>query len=425
MASEGTAAVSFSSVADPGLPEGWELASFDDVVVETTAGDWGNGQSSGEVVAAKILRGTDFARAGRGLLDAAPVRYLMPASVQKRQLAPGELLVELSGGSKDQPTGRILLVSVSLLGGEFPVAFSNFVKRLRLDGERVDPEFATYFWSNLYRQGKTRPYEKRTTGIRNFRLADFLANERILLPPIPEQQAIVGVLRVLEQAKHATEGVVTAARELKRSLTRHLFTYGPVPVATAEDVELQETEFGSVPARWEMKTLGAMVRLQRGFDITKKEQTPGPYAVISSSGPSSYHNAYKAEGPGVIIGRKGSVGTVHYSDKPYWPHDTTLWVTDFLGNEPKWTYYLLHNLNLKRYDVGASNPTLNRNHIYPLSAPSPPVDEQRTTVQILKAVETKIEAEEARLYALERVFDALLPGLVTGTRRIALEAVRG
>lgn len=248
----------------------------------------------------------------------------------------------------------------------------------------------------------------------------------IFLPPLEEQRAIASVLSAIQQAKGATERVIDEARELKRSLTRHLFTYGPVPVETAEDIELQETEFGSVPARWEMRALGDIVRLQRGFDITKKEQVPGPYPVISSSGPASYHNAFKAAGHGVVIGRKGSVGTVHYSDEPYWPHDTTLWATDFLGNEPKWVYYLLQNLNLKRYDVGASNPTLNRNHIYPLPAPCPPVDEQRTTVDILTAVETKVEAEEARRYALGSVFDALLPDLVTGMRRIvALGAPHG
>ena len=112
------------------------------------------------------------------------------------------------------------------------------------------------------------------------------------------------------------------------------------------------------------KRLGDFLNFQRGFDLLSKDRTEGNIPVISSSGITGSHNEYKAKGAGVIIGRKGTLGTVHYCDSDYWPHDTTLWVTDFKGNDPKFVYYFLPLLDFKKYDVGSSNPTLNRNYIH-------------------------------------------------------------
>lgn len=152
---------------------------------------------------------------------------------------------------------------------------------------------------------------------------------------------------------------------------------------------------------WNERTLGELATFQRGFDITKKEQNPGPYSVISSSGPKSTHNKAKVCGPGVIIGRKGSLGTVFFSEDDFWPHDTTLWVKDFHGNDPKFVYYVLQTLALERFDVGSSNPTLNRNHIHPLPVrfPKPPV--QKEVVKILSAYDDLIENNKRRIALLE------------------------
>ncbi len=158
---------------------------------------------------------------------------------------------------------------------------------------------------------------------------------------------------------------------------------------------------------WKECILGDVITLQRGFDITKKEQRQGCVPVISSSGITSYHDTAKIKGPGVVIGRKGSLGTVFYVEEDYWPHDTTLWVKDFHGNSSKFTYYFLNTLNLAYLDVGASNPTLNRNHVHllPVYWPLPPL--QHKIADILSAYDDLIENNTRRIAILEEMAQSL------------------
>lgn len=131
--------------------------------------------------------------------------------------------------------------------------------------------------------------------------------------------------------------------------------------------------------------------LQRGFDITKKEQADGIFPVVSSSGVTSYHNKFMVKGPGVVIGRKGTLGSAFYIETDYWPHDTTLWVKDFKDSDPKFIYYFLKTLRLERLDSGSSNPTLNRNFVHQLDANKPEPKVQKKIAAVLSALDAKID----------------------------------
>jgi type I restriction enzyme S subunit len=154
--------------------------------------------------------------------------------------------------------------------------------------------------------------------------------------------------------------------------------------------------------------LGDAITFQRGFDITKVEQSPGPVPIVSSSGISSFHNKSKVKGPGVIIGRKGTLGTVHFVTQDFWPHDTTLWVKDFKGSVPQFVAYFLRTLKLENFDTGASNPTLNRNHIHKIKVLFPTDPEaQRKIAAVLTAYDDLIEVNKRRISLLEKMAEEL------------------
>ena len=152
---------------------------------------------------------------------------------------------------------------------------------------------------------------------------------------------------------------------------------------------------------WKPAKLEDLVFLQRGFDITKAEQKEGNVPVFSSSGLNSWHNEAMVEGPGVIIGRKGTLGSVHYSEGDYWPHDTTLWSKSLKGNNPRFVFYALKCLGLERFNVGGANPTLNRNHIHGLPIFLADRRLQDDIISILSAYDDLIENNRRRIALLE------------------------
>ena len=90
----------------------------------------------------------------------------------------------------------------------------------------------------------------------------------------------------------------------------------------------------------------------------------GPYPVVMSNGVGGWHSKYAVKGPGVVTGRSGTIGGLQYIEGDFWPHNTSLWVTSFNGNEPKFIYWLYSSLNLERFGSGSGVPTLNRNDVH-------------------------------------------------------------
>jgi type I restriction enzyme S subunit len=160
-------------------------------------------------------------------------------------------------------------------------------------------------------------------------------------------------------------------------------------------------------SEWREVALGDVIQFQRGFDLTEKETEPGPYPVISSGGVSYFTSIPKVDGPGVVTGRKGVLGKVHFSAGPYWPHDTTLWVKDFKGNDPRFVYYWLQAVPLANFDGGAANPTLNRNHAHLIQVrvPDPPL--QARIGAILGSIDDLIESDRRRIALLEQMAQAI------------------
>lgn len=149
------------------------------------------------------------------------------------------------------------------------------------------------------------------------------------------------------------------------------------------------------------------VTLQRGFDLPKTEMRSGPYPVVGSTSIIGYHDQYKVEPPGVVMGRSGSLGVIQSINQPYWPHNTSLWVKDFKGNDPHFVYYKLQGFDFRRFNAGAGVPTLNRNHLDNLEVEVPPLPVQRRIASILSAYDELIENNRRRIRILEEMARSL------------------
>jgi type I restriction enzyme S subunit len=154
---------------------------------------------------------------------------------------------------------------------------------------------------------------------------------------------------------------------------------------------------------WNDMTLGDFVSLQRGHDLPASQQRPGKIPVMGSAGPNGSHDVAKAKGPGVVIGRSGvgSMGVVSYSRSDFWPHNTVLYVTDFKGNDERFAYYFLSQLDLRRYNSGSAQASLNRNFIYPIPIRVPTPSVQRRIAEILGTLDDKIQLNRRMNETLE------------------------
>ena len=210
------------------------------------------------------------------------------------------------------------------------------------------------------------------------------------VPPLEEQQRIVAIMdeafEGLARARTNAEANLKSAQELFERYLSDQFLHGGLGNKTC--------------------TVGDLITLQRGFDITKKDQRDGPFPVVSSGGAKSHHDTAMSKGPGVVIGRKGSIGSVYFVDEDFWPHDTTLWVKDFKGNDPRLVYYLMRGLNLVELDTGAANPSLNRNLVHPLFVNWPGEGDQTTISRQLNEVEEQtVELEKQYSHNLRELDD--------------------
>lgn len=153
---------------------------------------------------------------------------------------------------------------------------------------------------------------------------------------------------------------------------------------------------------WTDCELGDVVTLKRGHDLPNDRRIDGDIPVVSSSGITGWHNEARAEPPGVVTGRYGTIGEVFYLDRPYWPLNTALYAIDFHGNDPKFVAYFLRN-QLKNYQSEkAAVPGVDRNVLHKIKVRCPDPQAQERIVSILSAYDDLIENNRRRIGLLEQ-----------------------
>lgn len=193
-----------------------------------------------------------------------------------------------------------------------------------------------------------------------------------------------------------------------------------------------------LPADWDYVHLKERLELLYGRALKEEVRKPGDVVVYGSNGKVGSHNAHWLDAPGVLVGRKGTVGAVHYTTDPFWPIDTTYYVKARGEDDLRFLFYLLDYLPLRILNAATGVPGLSRRDAYALFGAFPPPKEQAAIARVLDTVDASIgrareagaQARVARLALMQAAFNYELTSedrQDTGAGRIpkSWEALKG
>ncbi|NLS80000.1 MAG: restriction endonuclease subunit S [Chloroflexi bacterium] len=227
--------------------------------------------------------------------------------------------------------------------------------------------------------------------------------------PFPDvRRKIAAILSAYDDLIEVNQRRIRILQEMAQSLYREWFVRFRFP--GHESARWVESEVGRVPEGWEVRKLGQVIELAYGKALTAENRRAGPAPVYGSSGVVGYHDEAMVQGPGIIVGRKGNVGSVHWSDTGFWPIDTVFYVQTNLPLP--YVYYNFQTQNFLNND--AAVPGLNRNQAYllPIVVPADPLLSRfgSMTMDVFAAIRN-LRSRNANLRATR---DLLLPRLISG-----------
>lgn len=339
-----------------------------------------------------------------------PTTHITRQAVEKSatKLFPKDSLIMALAG-QGRTKGTVARMGMDAYGNQSLGCISDY---------RGESRFLYWWLSSLYREIRNLSSQETRDGLNQSMLGQIpvplfdISTQRQIADFLDRETARIDLLIEKKQRLVALLGEKIRAAAF-RAVTQGIATGVPMKPC---NLMHQKT----LPSHWQQVALGKKITLQRGVDITKDEQNQdGQYPVISSGGVSSYHDRFTCRGPGVLIGRKGSAGRLHYSERDFWAHDTTLYVKNFFGNDPKFVFHKLATIDLESFDRSSANPTINRNFVHPVRVSwAPNLGEQKEIVSSIERLKTQIAPIEAATNAsidrLKEYRSALITAAVTG-----------
>lgn len=189
------------------IPKGWSAAPFGSMLGHTIGGDWGSDAPDGtNDTRVAIIRGTDLPDLDQAQTNRVPIRYTTQKKLANRRMQMGDIVLEVSGGSRDQPTGRSLRLTANAMR-EFdcPVEPASFCRLLRPVSVEMGVILGLHL-SYIYQQGKTWEYQNQSTGIANFQTAHFLESELVARPPTAVADAFFKLVNPILERRHDPQG---------------------------------------------------------------------------------------------------------------------------------------------------------------------------------------------------------------------------
>jgi type I restriction enzyme S subunit len=236
----------------------------------------------------------------------------------------------------------------------------------------------------------------------------------IPLPPLDVQRRIAGILSAYDELMENNQRRIRILQAMARALYREWFVHFRFP--GHERHPRVASSLGKIPKRWEVKKLGDVLKLNYGKALKKEDRRDGPFPVYGSSGMVGTHDAGLVEGPGMIVGRKGNVGSVFWCDDDFFVIDTAYFVTSSLPL--RFLFYVLPTLNFINSD--AAVPGLSRNQAYALEILVPPAALLAKFCELADTFERQAATLQHQINNLRQTRDVLLPRLLSGQIDLAI-----
>lgn len=233
---------------------------FDDLILETKDGEWGEGEEAHGQTLCEVVRGTDFADLHDANLEL-PRRWIADHLVERKALRSGDILIETAGGTAKQSTGRTALLTEAFFSrhGEMPVLCSSFARHLRVDTTKVRPDYLYYVLQALYRAGYMAVFNLQHTGVARFQFTSFRKKTSLALAPTDVQPKIAAILSAYDDLIANNQRRIALLEGMAEEIYREWFVrmrflgWATTPI------------HNRVPAGWNAKKLPELATITYGF----------------------------------------------------------------------------------------------------------------------------------------------------------------
>ena len=359
-------------------------------ICEIITGEWGTEISENSQNIVFVIRTTNFLNNGKIDIENRELikREIDKNKIEQKQLKKGDIIIEKSGGSPNQPVGRVVFFS---LNSNEVFLCNNFTSILRIK-ENINSKYVFYFFRNSYKNKKVLKFQNKTTGIINLKLQNYLNESCIFLPELKIQNKIVNILDNLENIIEKNQNYLTHLGVL----TKSLFT----------------TMFGDIKTNdknWEIYYWKDVLNIKNGKNQKQVEDINGKYPIYGSGGIIGRSNAYICNENSIIIGRKGNINKPILVKEKFWNVDTAFGLE---VKSEKMSYHYLYYFCLF-YDFEIHNktvtiPSLVKSDLEKIVLSVPPIELQNKFAERIEKIEKlKFEIEKS-IEIAQNLYDSLI-----------------
>lgn len=308
-----------------------------------------------------------------------------------------------------------------------PATLASGIFLIRSKSEKLDQDFLYQYFNSNFFKGLV---ESRIEGsvIPHLYQRD-IEQLSMPLPPLAEQLVIAKTLSGIDSKISLNRNISKTLEELGRTIYKHWFVdfefsneAGKPYRSSGGEMKYDEEFEMKIPKGWRIGKLEEIVEFAYGKNLPKTKRQPGNYPVFGSNGIIGYHSDYLVQGPGIVIGRKGTLGEVYWVEENFFPIDTTFYLINKLkSNSLYFHYFLLKGQDFLKSSSDSAVPGLNRNMAYSNEVIIPPINLISKFNRICLSLFNKKHNVQIQLTNFFTIHNSLLPKLISGKIKVPIE----